>query len=76
MMKQVFFAKTIKLSFFLLIFQISGTIDSNNLDEFMDAYKYFRNLYKKIEKKDIEDFTEKYRFSDMENEDLISFYNE
>lgn len=42
----------------------------------MDAYKYFRNLYKKIEKKDIEDFTDKYRFSDMENEDLISFYNE
>ena len=53
-----------------------GTIDSGNLDEFMDAYRYFRNLYKKIEKEDIEEFSKKYRDSDLEKEDLLSFFNE
>ena len=51
-------------------------MDSGNLDEFMDAYKYFRSLYKKIEKEDIDEFSKKYRHSELENEDLIKFYNE
>ena len=42
----------------------------------MDAYKYFRSLYKKIEKEDIDEFSKKYRHSELENEDLIKFYNE
>lgn len=42
----------------------------------MDAYKYFRSLYKKIEKEDIDEFSKKYRHSELENEDLMKFYTE
>ena len=74
MMKQVNFSSNSVITRIISYFE--GTIDSGNLDDFMNAYKYFRSLYKKIEKEDIDDFSKKYRDSDLEKEDLINFFKE
>ncbi|EGR33193.1 hypothetical protein IMG5_206853 [Ichthyophthirius multifiliis] len=50
--------------------------DDFNQQAFESAYSFYRSIYKKVEKKDIDDFATKYRNSDMEEEDLINFYNE
>ncbi|KAL4499944.1 hypothetical protein ABPG72_015293 [Tetrahymena utriculariae] len=50
--------------------------DDFNQHAFEAAYNFYRTIYKKIEKEDIIEFEKKYRGSDMEEEDLINFYNE
>ncbi|EAR85979.2 DnaJ domain protein (macronuclear) [Tetrahymena thermophila SB210] len=50
--------------------------DDFNQHAFEAAYNFYRAIYKKIEKEDIIEFEKKYRGSDMEEEDLINFYNE
>ena len=56
--------------------QLGSYGDDFNEHAFEAAYAYYRTIYKKIEKEDIEDFEKKYRNSAMEEEDLINFYNE
>ncbi|CAD8208272.1 unnamed protein product [Paramecium octaurelia] len=45
------------------------------MDEFKNAYEFYRNLYPKISKEDIDKYEVKYRFSKEEENDLIEFYN-
>jgi len=45
------------------------------MDEFKNAYEFYRNLYPKISKEDIDKYEIKYRFSKEEENDLIEFYN-
>ncbi|CAD8109177.1 unnamed protein product [Paramecium sonneborni] len=45
------------------------------IDEFKNAYEFYRNLYPKISKEDIDKYEVKYRFSNEEEKDLIEFYN-
>ncbi|CAD8100281.1 unnamed protein product [Paramecium primaurelia] len=45
------------------------------MDEFKNAYEFYRNLYPKISKEDIDKYEIKYRFSKEEEKDLIEFYN-
>ncbi|CAD8116682.1 unnamed protein product [Paramecium sonneborni] len=45
------------------------------MDEFKNAYEFYRNLYPKISKEDIDKYELKYRFSKEEENDLIQFYN-
>ena len=47
-----------------------GIIDIDN------TYDYYREIYPRLKIEDIENFSIKYRESDMEKEDLINFYNE
>lgn len=57
------------------IYDQTGSIDDHiNINEFKKAYDFFRTIYKKIEKEDIDNFEKKYRYSDEEKEDLINFY--
>ena len=41
----------------------------------MDAYKYWRSKYKRIELKDILEYEKQYKDSYEEQEDLLWFYN-
>jgi len=50
---------------------LDGDFDEKS---FETAYQYFRTLFKKIEKADIESFELRYRNSSMEHEDLLEFY--
>ena len=43
---------------------------------FVDAYLYYREQYKKIEKEDIIEFEKRYRNGPEEEEDLLDFYFE
>ena len=53
-----------------------GIIEENeNLNDFEQAYAYFRTMYKKISTEDINEYSVKYRNSSEEKEDLITFYN-
>jgi DnaJ family protein C protein 9 len=55
----------------------TGTVGEQfNLSAFQSAYVYFRQIYKKIEEKDIEDFAKGYIGGDMEAEDLLKFYKD
>ncbi|CAK92623.1 unnamed protein product (macronuclear) [Paramecium tetraurelia] len=45
------------------------------MDEFKNAYEFYRNLYPKISREDIDKYELKYRFSKEEEKDLIEFYN-
>ncbi|CAK61308.1 unnamed protein product (macronuclear) [Paramecium tetraurelia] len=45
------------------------------MDEFKNAYEFYRNLYPKISREDIDKYEVKYRFSKEEENDLIEFYN-
>ena len=47
-----------------------GIIDIDN------TYDYYREIYPRLKIEDIDNFSIKYRGSDMEKEDLINFYNE
>jgi DnaJ family protein C protein 9 len=44
------------------------------MEDFKEAYNYFRNIYKKIEEQDIIEFEKKYRNGPEEEEDLIDFF--
>jgi len=53
-----------------------GSIEDMDLSGFTEAYNYYRSMYPKIEEKDIEEFSNKYRFSEEETQDVINYYNE
>ncbi len=57
------------------IYDETGDTEEDNID-INDTYEYYRNLYPIITKNDIEDFTIKYKNSEMEVEDLINYYND
>lgn len=57
------------------IYDETGVVgDAFDEGSFQTAYQYFRGLYKKIQKEDIEEFQKRYRNGDMEKEDLMEFY--
>ena len=47
-----------------------------NLESFQEAYRFYRNQFKKVEKADINKFSDNYRFSSEEKEDLRTYYLE
>jgi DnaJ family protein C protein 9 len=47
-----------------------------NESTFEAAYNYYRTIYKKVTPEDIKSFEERYRFGPMEEEDLVSYYND
>jgi DnaJ family protein C protein 9 len=58
------------------IYDETGSIEDGDLASFGEAYRYYRSMYKKIEKEDIEDFAKKYRYSDEETQDVMNFYTQ
>jgi DnaJ family protein C protein 9 len=60
------------------LYDETGEYDENE-DEKIDlenTYQYYREIYPKLKLEDIENFSLKYRGSEMEEEDLIDFYND
>ena len=60
------------------LYDETGEYDENE-DEKIDlenTYQYYREIYPKLKLEDIENFSLKYRGSEMEEEDLIDYYNE
>lgn len=60
------------------LYDETGEYDENEAGpvDLDDTYNYYRSIYPKIRLEDIETFSNKYRGSDMEKEDLINFYKE
>ena len=57
------------------LYDETGVIEGDSDERaFQTAYDYMRTMFKKVEKEDIEEFEKKYRFGEMEEEDLIDFY--
>ncbi len=56
------------------LYDETGEIDNSIEIDLEGAYEYYKNVFPTITQKDIEDFTLKYRNSDLEKEDLIDFY--
>lgn len=54
----------------------TGEIDDKLEINMENTYEYFRNIYQRVTTNDIESFTETYKNSKMEEEDLINHYNE
>jgi DnaJ family protein C protein 9 len=54
----------------------TGEIDEGTDFDINNTYRYYRHIYPTITKDDIDNFTLKYKNSEMENQDLINFYNE
>ena len=48
--------------------------DPTSVQQFVEAYQYYRSEFPELREKDIESFEEKYRHSIEEKEDLIEFY--
>ena len=42
--------------------------------EWLNAYEYYRAMHPEIKKEDVKSFSERYRGSQEEQEDLIDFY--
>ena len=42
----------------------------------MNAYEYYRAMHPEITKTDFKSYISKYRHSDTEKEDLLTFYNQ
>jgi DnaJ family protein C protein 9 len=58
------------------LYDQTGEIDDSVEIDLEGTYEYYKQVYPTITEKDITDFTLKYRESEMEQEDLISFYEE
>jgi DnaJ family protein C protein 9 len=56
------------------LYDTTGEIDDSV--DLQGTYDYYRHVYPTIKEKDIEDFSLKYRFSEIEKEDLIQFYKD
>lgn len=50
--------------------------DIDDMAQFTEAYNYYRSMYPKIEKEDVENFSKKYRFSEEETKDVVDYYLE
>jgi hypothetical protein len=53
-----------------------GSVGDEDFAGFAEAYQYYRSMYPKIEKEDIDNFEKKYRFSDEETQDVVRYYTE
>lgn len=58
------------------LYDTTGEVDDSCNVDLQGTYEYFKHIYPTITEKDIEDFTLKYKDSEMEREDLINFYKE
>jgi len=58
------------------IYDNSGFTDEDDEFDIENTYDFYKNIYPTITTQDIEDFTTKYRGSEMEIEDLVNFYEE
>lgn len=58
------------------VYDESGTTDEDYEFDIENTFEFYKNIYPTITKQDIEDFTTKYRGSEMEIEDLVNFYEE
>jgi DnaJ family protein C protein 9 len=58
------------------LYDTTGEVDDSVQIDLEGTYEYFKLIYPTITEKDIEDFTAKYKNSEMEREDLMSFYKE
>ena len=61
------------------VYDRTGDLEATNLKDirsFVDAYLYYREKFKTIEAKDIEDFEKRYKRGPEEEEDLIDYYFE
>jgi len=61
------------------VYDSTGDLHHTSLKDiraFVDAYLYYREQYKKIEKEDIIEFEKRYRNGPEEEEDLLDFYFE
>lgn len=50
--------------------------DDFNSTEWVNAYEYYRAMHPEITKQDFKSFAERYKNSDEEKDDLLSFYEE
>ena len=58
------------------LYNTTGLTDDDDAIDIDNTYNYFKDIYPKISQNDIDDFTLKYKGSNMEIEDLMIFYNE
>ena len=61
------------------VYDMNGDLESTNIKDirqFVDAYLYYRDKFKKIEVQDIQDFEKRYKGSPEEEEDLVDYYYE
>jgi DnaJ family protein C protein 9 len=58
------------------LYDTTGEVDDSVQIDLEGTYEYFKLIYPTITEKDIEDFSAKYKNSEMEREDLMSFYKE
>lgn len=61
------------------LYDQTGDLEATDLSDvkrFVDAYKYYRKLYKRVEIRDIEDFAKQYRGGPEEEEDLENYIEE
>lgn len=58
------------------LYNETGEIDDKLDINLENTYQYYRDIYPTITQKDIESFTSKYRNSQMEIDDLITFYED
>lgn len=58
------------------LYDETGEIDNSVEIDLEGAYEYYKNIYPTITPKDIDDFTIKYKHSEMEKEDLKEFFLE
>jgi DnaJ family protein C protein 9 len=59
------------------IYDRTGEVSENDpgsIEQFVEAYQYYRNQFPELKTHDIESFGLKYRFSKSEEEDLLKFY--
>ena len=59
-----------------LILLFTGYTGADDSAGFAEAYNFYRAMFRKIEKKDIEDFEKKYKYSKEEEEDVLKYYVE
>ena len=57
------------------LYDETGETEDNDID-INNTYQFYRNIYPTITKEDIEIFSENYRKSEMEIDDLIKYYKE
>lgn len=50
--------------------------DPSTITQFVEAYQYYRQKFPELREKDIEQFEQKYRFSQDEEKDLLEFFKD
>lgn len=58
------------------VYDQTGEIDDSVEIDLEGTYDFYKNVYPTITEKDINDFSKKYRGSELEKDDLIEFYKD